>query len=1071
MKRKNEIASVRSVKYAFVTKRIGLSLLVACSLGNVNATPGTSDVALNVNESIGIAQTRTITVKGKVIDNEGLPLIGVSVLVKGTGQGTLTDINGWYTIEKVPVSDQLVLSYIGCETQNIPVSNRGTINVTMTEKTELLKEIVVTALGIKREEKVLGYSVQKVGGENLQTVKSLDMGTALTGKISGLMVKNSSEFANAPTITLRGENPLLVIDGVPYGNMSLRDVANDDIESISVLKGATASALYGYRGANGAIMISTKQGNKNQGLSISVNSSSMFTTGYLAIPEVQSTYGRPIGNSATNEYSRTLAGSWGVPMDGREVVQWDPFTKTMHSMPYLPIGKDNFKNFLEQGYVLNNNVSLVQQGKFGSFRTSATWVNNKGTYPNSVFNKYTFSIGGDMKLNKFTLSSNISYNKQSSPNIGFNAYRGYDPMYSLLLLSAPDFDVRQYKDYWLIPNEVQNNSYTTSHNNPYFDMNERLHSLDRDIMNGMFSVDYEVAPWLKALARVGFDTYTNSQEVRVSQGSNTGAGIATVIGGGKEIWGESVKGSYNTGLSRGYSINGDFVLTSEYTFGDFGVDALVGSTLYYTNYNAIEALTQGGLTVPGFYALKASVNPIYTATQRNKRQVNSLFGKVGASWKSTLFVEATLRNDWSSTLPKETRSYLYPSIASSFIVSELLPQMDWLSLWKFRGSWTTSKTPAGIYEVNQVYSINQNAWGSMTSANLPSSIKNSNVRPQTSETIEIGTIVNLYKNRLSFDFAYYSKRMYDFITSAGISPASGYSSKFLNIDEEKTRKGVEFSTTLVPVKTKDVEWSLTANWSKSVTKFTKLDDTFSWKAPWIKVGNRTDYFTARDYLRNPADGEIIHVNGVPQYSNYDVVIGNRDPDWIWGLTTSLRYKNWNFKMSMDGRVGGLTESFTEAYMWRNGAHPNSVTEERYLDATKGGSNYMGKGVKVISGSVKYDTWGNILEDTRKFATNDVPVTYKTYTEALHKNFAWGGSASTLDILSTTFMKIREVSVTYTVPLSVCQKIKANNIAVSLIGNNLFMWAKDFKYSDPDGGSENLSDPSQRYVGFNLQVNF
>ena len=1024
---------------------------------------------VNNTERTEIQQSSVVNISGKVTDELGFPIPGVTVSIKDLQRGTTTNSEGTYSILNVPSNGVLTFTYIGFVNQSINVSNRTSIDVVLEENTTMLSEVVVTALGIKREEKALGYSVQKVGGESLQTVKSVDLGTSLTGKISGLMVRNTTEFAGTPNITLRGENPLLVIDGIPYGNMSLRDIANDDIEDISVLKGATASALYGYRGAGGAIMITTKQGSKDQGLSVSFNSSSMFTAGYLAIPEVQHVFGRPI--EANNTYTRSLSGAWGPPMEGQEVIQWDPISKTMKPMPYLPIGKDNFKNFLEQGYILNNNINLVQQGRYGSFRTSATWVNNKGPYPNSMFNKYTFSIGGDMKIDKFTLSANFSYNKQSSPNIGFNAYRGYDPMYSILLLSAADFDIRQYKDYWFTPNEVQNNSYTTSHNNPYFDMNERLHTLDRDIVNGMFSLNYDFKPWLKGMARLGYDSYTNSQDVRISQGSYTGGGIATVIGGGTEIWGESVRGSYSTGLSRSYSINGDFMLSAEKTFGDFHVDGFGGGTIYYTDYNAIESRTQGGLSVPGFYALKASVNPLSTGVRRNKRQVNSLFAKAGVSWRSTAFLEATLRNDWSSTLPESTRSYLYPSLAGSFIASEMLPKMDWLMMWKLRSSWTISKTPASIYEINQVYNISQNAWGSMSSANLPSSIRNSDINPETSETIEVGTFISLFDNRVSFDAAHYSKRMYDFIRSAGISSASGYSSKYQNIDEERTRKGLEFTASFVPVRTKDLEWRISANWSKYRTRYTKLDETFSSKSPWVQVGNRTDTYTANEYLKNPASGQIIHVNGLPQYSSYSSVIDYSDPDWIWGLSTGVKYKNFSLNIAMDGRVGGLTESFTEAYMWRGGTHPNSVTDERYKDATIGGSNYVGSGVKVVSGSVRYDTYGNIMEDTRVFAPNDHHVTYKAYTEALHKNFAWGGSASPLDILSTTFMKVREISLTYNVPKSVSSKLKAKNIAVSAIGSNIFMWAKEFKYSDPDGGSENLSDPSLRYVGVNFKIDF
>ena len=344
----------------------------------------------------------------------GEPIIGANIVLEGTTTGVISDVNGKYSIDVPDNKSVLLVSFIGYVSERI-IANQANINIRLVPEIKTLDEVVVTALGIKRSEKALGYSVQKVTGDNLTTVKGVDVATSLTGKVSGLMVKNSTEFTSEPSIQIRGENPLLVIDGVPYGNMSLRDIPSDDIENISVLKGATASALYGYRGASGAIMVTTRKGTASKGLSVSLNSSTMFAAGYLAIPEMQSTYGRVV-NTANNTYARSADGAWGIPLDGREVIQWDPVSKSLKAMPYLPIGKDNFKNFLEQGFVLNNNVSAVQQGEFGSLRASVTWVENKGQYPNSIFDKITYSIGGDIKINKFTLSSSMAYNKHFSPH-------------------------------------------------------------------------------------------------------------------------------------------------------------------------------------------------------------------------------------------------------------------------------------------------------------------------------------------------------------------------------------------------------------------------------------------------------------------------------------------------------------------------------------------------------------------------------------------------------------------------------------------------------------------------------
>lgn len=1020
----------------------------------------------------GQVMAQQLSVKGQVKDEAGEPLIGVSVIVQGSRTGTVTDQSGSFTIQ-ARVNDVLRFSFVGMTTRTITVKDASLLTVVLAEDTKVLGDIVVTALGIKREEKALGYAVQAVQGEGLQTVKGIDVATSLTGKVSGMLIRNSTEFASEPTILLRGETPLLVIDGVPYGNMSLRDVPSDDIESINVLKGATASALYGSRGGSGAIMVTTRKSADRKGLSVTLNSGTMFTAGYLAIPELQSTYGRVVKTNADGslEYVRSGDGSWGAPLEGQSVRQWDPVTKTMVPMPYLPIGKDNFANFLEQGYILNNNINVVQQGESGSFRSSATWVKNKGQYPNSMFDKLTYSIGGDMKFNKFTLSSVLTYNKQTSPNKGFSGYTAYDPMYNLLIWSAPDWDVRQYKDYWLVQNEVQNSSYTAGNNNPYFDRYERTHSLDKDIFNGSVSLTYDFTNWLKATLRTGYDTYSNRQEVKVSRGSFQGAGNATMIPNGTEVWGESQKGSYNMGISRGYSTNTDFIVSAEQKLNDFQVDGFVGASMYYTQDEGIEARTRGGISIPAFYSLKASVDPVITASNIYRRQVNSVFGRVGVSWKSLAYAEATLRNDWVSTLSSNTRSYSYPSYSGSFIVSELLPKTDWLSLWKLRGSWVNTKMPAGIYSINSVFSIANNAWATLSSATLPSTIRGVDVLPESADTYEVGTVVNLFANRASVDVTFYNKRMYDFIRSAGVSPASGYSNNFINTNEEISRKGIELTLNVTPVKTKDMRWDMSFNWSTYARYYTQLDSVYSADRAWVKTGERADHYVLRDYLKDPG-GNVIHNNGIPQYASYDSRYGYADPDWIWGFSTSYRYKNWQLAVSFDGRVGGLAQSTTQMYMWRAGGHPESVVPERYLDATVANSkNYLGEGVKVVSGTATYDTYGNILTDTRVFAPNDVKVTYKSYVEAIHKGTAWGGAASPLDVLSTTFLKLRELSVSYQFPKSIASKIAANNISLSAVGQNVFMWAREFKYSDPDGGSENFVDPSQRFVGLNLKVEF
>ncbi|MDO9153348.1 MAG: SusC/RagA family TonB-linked outer membrane protein [Paludibacter sp.] len=1080
----NEIETKTSYRFLFNKQLVDVNQNISITVINkeigvvLKTLFDKTDIAFTVNgRQIVLSKKINQIIKGLtglVTDQKGEAIIGATVVIKGTRTGTVTNFSGNFNFETVPEKVILEVSYIGYKPVEILVGAKNNVIIKLEEDIKTLGEVIVTALGIKREEKALGYAVQVVSGSGLQTVKGVDTGTSLTGKVAGLLVKNSTEFAEAPSIQIRGEYPILVIDGVPYANMTLRDIPSDDIENISVLKGATASALYGARGGGGAIMVTTKKGSSTNGLTVTINSGSMFNAGFLAIPELQATFGRVVTfDAATNAYTyvRSGDGSWGVPMDGREIIQWDPFSKSMKPMPYLPIGKDNFKNFLEQGYILNNNINVVQQTEFGSFRSSATWVKNKGQYPNSMFDKITYSMGGEMKLGKFNLSSSMAYNKHTSPNVGFNGYTGYDPMYNLLVWSSADYNILDYKDYWIIKNELQNSSYTDTNNNPYFDRFERIHSINKDIFNGTLAVNYQILSGLKATFRSGFDTYSDKQEVRLAKSSLKSAGDATVITNGSQIWGEGALGQYNTGLGRGYSFNNDFLLTGEKKFGDFSIDGFVGGSIFYRQDEGQEAFTQGGLSIPGYYSLKASINPSLVKSRLSRRQDNSLYGRMAFAWKSLLFAEATLRNDWTSTLPVSTRSYLYPSFSGSFVASELLPKVNWLSLWKIRGSWTNFKSPPGIYSVNSAFNITNSAWGSLSAAALPTTIRGADVRPQSASTFEVGTAINLLKNRASLDVSYYSKRDYDALRSAGVSAATGYFSNFINIAEEITRKGVEISANGTPIKSRDWQWDVAVNWTTYARYYTKLDPLFSADKSWVKVGNRFDVFTLRDYQKEPATNKLIINNGLPQYSQYESVHGYSDPDWIWGANSTLRFKNWAMSVSLDGRVGGIAATTTEMYMWRTGSHPKSVTTERMLDATVGGNNYIAEGVKVVSGTATYDTYGNILTDNRVFVSNDIATTYQNYINAIHKGTAWGGVPSPLDAYSTTFLKIREVSLSYIFPKRFCEFVKATNISLSAIGQNVFLWAKQFKYSDPDGGYENFSDPSQRYLGFNIKVGF
>lgn len=463
--------------------------------------------------NLQINQTKTVI--GTVVDAAGIPVIGANILVKGTTNGTITDIDGNFSIE-VEENSILEVSYIGYVTTEVKVGTNTTLSITLKEDSQALDELVVTALGIKREEKALGYSVQKVSGEDLSVVKGVNVASSLTGKISGLQINNSSEISESPELKLRGESPLIVIDGVAYGNMSMSDISAEDIESIDVLKGATASALYGVRGRAGAIMITTKKANEEGALTVNVSNNTMFSAGYLKMPEAQHSYST--GNYGILEYNS--GNVWGDYMDGHEVEQYDPITKEMKVMPLLSKGGDNIKNFLRSSLVTNTNVNISQAGKLGGYRVSATHVHQNGQYPNSKLDKFIVNSSGNITYNKFKLDASFSYKKELAPNMPKVDYGGGNILYNMLIWGGTEYDIRDFKDYWKVKDQEQNWPFKAWYDNPYYIMYERINKEDNNLLNTSLTMTYDIFDNLSVMLRSGFDNYNNGEEKRQSVGDS-----------------------------------------------------------------------------------------------------------------------------------------------------------------------------------------------------------------------------------------------------------------------------------------------------------------------------------------------------------------------------------------------------------------------------------------------------------------------------------------------------------------------------------------------------------------------
>lgn len=993
-------------------------------------------------------QQAKVTINGVVTDVKGEPIIGANIVEKGTANGTITDVDGRFTLN-VGRKSMLVVSYIGYLTHEVAVGNNTSPKIQLKEDTETLDEVVVTAFGIKREEKALGYAVQKVKGDQLATVKSVDLATSLTGKVAGMNVKNSTEFNAAPKIQVRGEDPLIVVDGVPYSNISLRDIASDDVESIDVLKGATASALYGARGGSGVIMVTTKKGDK-EGLDVTINSSTMFNAGYLAIPEAQHGYSSGTGGKYdSKDYV------WGDKLDiGRTANQYNPYTYKWEEMPLESKGKNNFRNFLEQGFSTNNSLSVAWRGQNGGFRTSLSHVYSKGQYPNEKLNKLTYSLNGNVKLGKLSLEGGAIWNKRFYPNDRGAGYGGGGYIYNMIVWTGSDYDVRDYRNYWVEGKEdyQQNWRYTGYYDNPYFLAYECTTSNDYDKLNTYAFAKYDILPWLNFSMRTGIDYYASRSETKNP--------ISTIGAGNKN-------GSFSISKSTGFSVNSDFILAGNYKFKDFTVDGIAGSTIYYYYDDGISASTSNGLSIPGYYSLKATKDPVSASSTYESKRVNSVYGKLSLSWKNLAFMDLTGRNDWSSTLPSETRSYFYPSISGSLIMSEFIKLPEPFTFWKLRGSWTVTKKDLDIFDIQQAYSVSTNVWNKLNTATYPSSLRSATLKPITSRSYEIGTAFNVWDNRLRFDVAYYNKLKYNLTRNASISGASGFSNTLINYEEEQERRGVEVAVGADLIKSKDWNWTVNVNWALDRYYYSQVDPVYSTQNQWVQPGMRWDWLSTTDWERDP-QGNLILYNGLPKKSKYQSFVGHEYPDWIWGVNSTLNYKNWSMSIAFDGRVGGTVYNQTEQAMWNSGSHPDSDTSWRYDEVVNGKITYVAPGVKIVSGAVEYDTDGKIVKDTRVFAPNDVAVSYQGFIQTYQP---WSGGAAFQNYRSTTFIKIRELSVTYTLPKSACNWAHLKGASISFIGQNLLLWVKEFKYADPDVDKDDLASPSQRFLGFNVRVNF
>lgn len=1020
----------------------------------------------------GTIQAQTRTISGKVtMDAAGTTLPGVSIIVKNTDNGTITDLDGSFSIE-VPGPDAvLVFSYVGYATREYVVGTQSRFDVMMIEDSKVLQEVVVTALGIKKEKAKLGYATQEVGGENLQKATEANVATSLTGRVAGLTVFTKSNLFENPEILLRGKATLVVIDGVPT-QTDFWNISASDIESVSVLKGTAAAALYGSLGINGAIMITTKKGKSgDNGVEVTFSSSNQWQAGFLKIPDVQTEYGMGWngqyafvdgkGAGLYDDYGYVYGPKLNQPDPSTpsgfvEITQWnsprDPVTGELVPLPWVTRSQSNLKKFLRSEFITTDNLSIAGKNERGDYRLSLSHLYQKGQVPNTHLNATTGSMAGSLKLTeRMRAEGTISYNRQYSPNYPSAGYGADNYFYNIVLWLGPEVDINDMRNYWQEGKEnIQQHTYNyTWYNNPWYLANEYLKAYTNDVVTGQANLTYDFTKNLKFMLRTGVTS------------SNVFTDRKTPYSFIYYSSGASPQGNYRVDRNATFQVTTDALLTwNKQFFKDLELTLSGGASHRFNSYSGSSSNTVG-LNIPDFYNLSNSISPAQTSNFLYEKEVKSAYGYADLNYKRMVYLSVTGRNDWTSALQTPYNSFFYPSATLGLVFSEMFKMPDFLSYAKIRGAWANVSTdPAAYYTLPTYYTGVR--WDGNLSLGLPGSLIAPDIKPNQTISQEYGADLRFLKSRIGVDFTYFTYDDKNFIVQAPVSQASGYTSRLVN-GGIVNRKGIEVVLTLTPFKSDHLRWDITANYSHAHSyrkEYYNGEDILD----GVKVGERTDVYRGWAWQRSP-DGKIVTVGGRPQYIDHPINLGYLDPDWVWGAGSNLTWKNFNLSFLFDGRVGGKMYNGVEAKLYEGGTHP--ATANHYRDESYAGqATWLLDGVVVTDGSATWDVQGNLVSDTRKFAPNETKVKYIDY---LFDTYVNGIDESVL--FDRTFVKLREVTLTWQAPKQWLEKTPFKSLNFSLIGRNLLLFTK-VPFMDPDGYTGlSLSEPTYRNVGVNFGCGF
>jgi TonB-linked SusC/RagA family outer membrane protein len=1079
------------------------------------------------------------TVSGVVTSaKDKQPLIGAIVLVEKTTIGTSTDIDGKYSLTIPNDAVNLIVSYTGFKTKTVAITG-ASMDIAMDENEKQLEDVVVTALGVKRDKKALGYATQQINGSDVNEAKDANVINNLEGKFAGVQITGNGNIGGSSRIVIRGirslygdNQPLFVIDGVvidnsnitsgngsggnleagdlgiDYGNAA-SDINSDDIETINVLKGGAASALYGSRGSDGVIVITTKKGAKHDKgkykspIGVTVSESLMFNQ-VAVLPDYQNQYGAGYGpsfqvdpNSATGQLQLRMQddGSWGPAIDGRLVRQYnsyDPFDPTYgNSTPYIA-HPNNVKDFYQLGYLNNTNVSMDGGNDKGGFRMSFSNMDQKGTVPNSTLEKNTISFSGNYNFtDKLFASIGANYvhdNNTGRPNIGYNSiFSNFTQWFERQL------DVNDLKNYinpdgsqraWNL-NPNSSGGYSPYYwNNPYWQTYENYQNDHRDRIFGNAEVGYKLTKWLTAKFRATTDFYNEIREERVATGGATAGGAGVGIS------------QYSIDKISVNENNYEGTLIAQQAFKhDFDLTALLGINRRDNNVLNYYTSTQGGLNLPDWYNLANSSGKLVETDFIGHSRVNSIFGSASVGWKHMLYLDVTLRNDWASVLyspayPTSSNvSFFYPSVAASWVFSELVKKSKVLSFGKLRiGAAETGKEPTAYYGT----STQQQAGISFNSGTtnypiyyVPNTFNNPQLTSELTQSLEVGTELGFFADRIKLDLTYYTTLTKKDILPVEQSGSTGINYRYTNA-AELSNQGVELASTFVLVKTKSsFTWSVGFNFAKnynkvlqlykdasgnSVSSLTLNQDGFGIMQVEAIPGLAYGQIVTTDYVYDKNGNKIVDLTGNYVKTAQEKPIGSILPEYVGGVSTTLAFKGLSLYVLIDYSKGGKIFSMTN--MWgkydgtlaitaANSIRVNGLVVPGVVEAVDG------------TGAPILDANGNPTSSGVKNTQN-----ISAYNYYFNGSGAFYGPGTT-NVYDATFVKLREIKLMYAIPEKFFAKSPIRGISIGFVGRNLAILKKDVPNIDPESantsgnlqGIEGGAKPTERSMGFNVQVKF